>query len=248
MFQNYSPFSIQPQLLSIAFVLVVLVTCVLIYYIKLRKTKVNEAPYGYVLLVQIYVEYIRNLVVEILGKRFEKITPYFIFLLSYLALSNVVGIIGLENPTSSLTVTLTLGLVMFIGNFAIGFRYQKLSYLTRYTFNIKSKKTGKHYGIFPNPLEMVGLVSPLISISFRLWGNMFAGTIVIGLWFYAMGMIFYSIPYIGVLNLLGGLTAPPLHAYFDFLAGIIQALVFTLLTMIYWTVSKEHGNYEIKNN
>jgi F0F1-type ATP synthase membrane subunit a len=33
--------------------------------------------------------------------------------------------------------------------------------------------------------------------------------------------------------------------YFDFLAGIIQALVFTLLTMIYWTVSKDHGNYEV---
>jgi F-type H+-transporting ATPase subunit a len=137
---------------------------------------------------------------------------------------------------------------MFVGNFAIGFRCQKWSYLTRYTFNIKSKKTGKHYGIFLNPLEATSMISPLISISFRLWGNMFAGSIVIGLWFYATGMIFYQIPYIGVLNLLGGLTAPPLHAYFDFLAGTIQALVFTLLTMIYWTVAKDHGNYEIKNN
>lgn len=172
----------------------------------------------------------------------------FYFLLSYLWLSNLVGVIGLENPTSSLTVTFTLGLVMFIGTFAIGFRFQKLSYLTRYTFNIKSKKTGKHYGIFPNPLEFTGMISPLISISFRLWGNMFAGSVVIGLWFYATGMIFYAIPYVGVLNLLGGLTVPPLHAYFDFLAGSIQALVFTLLTMIYWTVAKDHGNYEIKDN
>jgi F0F1-type ATP synthase membrane subunit a len=62
---------------------------------------------------------------------------------------------------------------------------------------------------------------------------MFAGSVVVGLWFFATGMIFSNIPYIGVLNLLGGLTVPPLHMYFDFLAGIIQALVFTLLTMIY---------------
>jgi F-type H+-transporting ATPase subunit a len=168
MINNYNPFSLQPQVLTISVVLVILATLILIYYIKLKNNKINVAPKGYVLMVQIYVEYIRNLVIDILGKRFEKITPYFIFLFTYLCLSNVTGVIGLENPTSSLTVTLTLGLVMFIGNFAIGFRYQKLSYLTRYTFNIKSKKTGKHYGVFINPLELVGLASPLISISFRL--------------------------------------------------------------------------------
>jgi F-type H+-transporting ATPase subunit a len=233
MISDYNPFELVPQIVTIPFVLLVLTIFMVVYYVKLKKIKVNEAPYGYVLLVQIYVEYVRNLVVEILGKRFEKITPYFIFLLTYLGLSNITGIIGLENPTASLTVTLTLGLVMFIGIFAIGFRYQKLSYLTRYTFNIKSKKTGKHYGIFINPLELVGMVSPLISISFRLWGNMFAGSMVIGLWFYVTGMLFSNIPYVGVLNLLGGLTAPPLHAYFDFLSGTIQALVFTMLTMIY---------------
>jgi F0F1-type ATP synthase membrane subunit a len=32
------------------------------------------------------------------------------------------------------------------------------------------------------------------------------------------------------------------------LSGTIQALVFTMLTMIYWTVAKDHGNYEIKDN
>lgn len=168
MFENYDPFELRPQLLSIGFVLILLTILIVIYFVKLKKVKVNEAPQGYVLMMQIYVEYIRNLVIEILGKRFEKITPYFIFLLTYLWLSNMVGIIGLENPTSSLTVTLTLGLVMFVGTFAIGFRFQKLSYLTRYTFNIKSKKTGKHYGVFPNPLEFTSMVSPLISISFRL--------------------------------------------------------------------------------
>jgi F-type H+-transporting ATPase subunit a len=125
MLQDYDPFEIQPQLLSIGFVLVVLISFMIIYFVKLKKVKVNEAPHGYVLLVQIYVEYVRNLVIEILGKRFEKLTPYFLFLLTYLGLSNIVGIIGLENPTASLTVTLTLGLVMFVGNFAIGFRCQK---------------------------------------------------------------------------------------------------------------------------
>jgi F-type H+-transporting ATPase subunit a len=157
-----------PQVLSIAIVLLILVIASIVYSIKLKKIPVNQAPNGYVLIVQIYVEYIRNLVVEILGPRLEKITPYFLFLFSYLLLSNMIGFIGLENPTSSLTTTLTLGLIMFIGTFVIGFRYQKLSYLTRFCLNIRNKKNNKLYGFFINPLEVMSTIAPLISISFRL--------------------------------------------------------------------------------
>jgi F-type H+-transporting ATPase subunit a len=60
-----------------------------------------------------------------MGKRSEKLTPFFIFLLSYLLCCNLIGILGFDYPTGSLTVTLSLGLVMFIGTFVIGFRYQK---------------------------------------------------------------------------------------------------------------------------
>jgi F-type H+-transporting ATPase subunit a len=154
--------------LTILIILVILTICIVIYYTKLKKVKVNETPRGFVLIMQIYVEYIRNMVVEVLGKKLEKLTPYFIFLMSYLILSNMIGILGLENPTSSLTVTLSLGLIMFFGTFVIGFRYQKLSYLTRFCIKIKSKKTGKHYGIMVNPLNIVEVITPLISISFRL--------------------------------------------------------------------------------
>ena len=41
-----------------------------------------------------------------------------------------------------------------------------------------------------------------------------------------------------MFNLLGGLTAPPIHMYFDLLCGLVQALVFTLLTMVYWSLEK----------
>jgi F-type H+-transporting ATPase subunit a len=140
----------------------------MVYYFKLRKFKVNEAPTGYVLAVQMYIEYVRVLVVDIMGKRFEKLTPFFLFLMSYLLCCNLIGIAGFAYPTSSLTVTLSLGLVMFIGTFVIGFRYQKLSYLTRFCINYKSKKTGKHYPIMINPLNLIEVVTPLISISFRL--------------------------------------------------------------------------------
>jgi F-type H+-transporting ATPase subunit a len=141
----------------------------------------NIAPSGFVLLIQIYIEFIRSLVVDILGKRLEKLTPFFLFLMSYVLTCNLIGIAGFEYPTGSLTVTLSLGLIMFIGTFVIGFRFQKLSYLTRFCINYKSKKTGKHYPIFINPLNVIEVVTPLISISFRLWGNIFAGGVIVTL-------------------------------------------------------------------
>jgi F-type H+-transporting ATPase subunit a len=168
MITSYDPFAPRPQVISIAVVLAILVIVSIVYYVKLKKLPINQAPNGYVLIIQMYVEFIRNLVVEILGPRLEKITPYFLFLFSYLLLSNMIGFLGLENPTSSLTVTLTLGLIMFIGTFVIGFRYQKLSYLTRFCVNVRNKKNNKLYGLFINPLEITSTIAPLISISFRL--------------------------------------------------------------------------------
>lgn len=54
-----------------------------------------------VLIIQMLIAYIRVLVVEILGPKLEKLTPYFLYLFSYILLSNLIGL------------------------FVIGFRYQK---------------------------------------------------------------------------------------------------------------------------
>ena len=48
----------------------------------IKKVKENEAPKGLVLIMQMVIAYIRSLVVEILGPKLEKLTPYFIYLFS----------------------------------------------------------------------------------------------------------------------------------------------------------------------
>ena len=233
----------RPQIFSILVVMIILAICAVTYYVKQKKYEINEAPKGFVLIVDIYIGFIRSLILEILGPKFEKITPYFLFLMSYILLSNIIGIIGLENPTGSLTVTLSMGLVTWFGTQVIAFKYQKLSYLKTFTFGIKSRKSGKKIPIFINPLEVISAITPLISISFRLWGNIFAGSLVLSLWFYLFAYISQNVPILGAFNILAGLTAAPIHAYFDLLCGCIQALVFTLLTMVYWTLAK--GENEI---
>jgi len=110
-FDTYDPLALQQQVFSIFVVMLILVIFSLVYFLKLKKQPVDEAPKGLVLIIQMYIAYINSLVVEILGPKMQKITPYFLYLFSYILLSNLIGIIGLENPTTSLTVTLSMGLV-----------------------------------------------------------------------------------------------------------------------------------------
>lgn len=226
-----------PQVLAIAITVIIIGAVFITYYVKLKKIPVNQAPTGFCLAIQVYIQFLRNMVIESLGKKAEKITPYFIYLFSYLIVSNLIGIIGFENPTSSLTVTLSLGLVTFFGTFVVGFRYQRLSYLNKFFYTIKTKKN-KKIPIMFNPMSIPETIAPLISISFRLWGNMIAGGIIITLWYYMMGIIQKNVPVLGVFNIIGGITAPPLNAYFDLLCGLIQALVFVLLTNVYWSLAQ----------
>ena len=230
---KFEPLALQPQIVTIALVFVILASLMIVYFYKLRHEVPNKAPKGYVLGVQLYVAYMRSLTVDILGPRCECLTPYFAFLFAYILLSNVIGVLGLDNPTSSLTVTLSMGFVMFAGQFVVGFKFQKLSYLKKFCFCVKTKK-GKSVPVFINPLEVISQIAPLVSISFRLWGNIFAGGLIATLWVTLTGYIWSTVPLFGAFNLLGGLTMPFINAYFDLLCGLIQALVFTMLTMMYW--------------
>lgn len=237
MIVGWDPLKLKPQIISIAIVTIILITLSLIYYFKNKKLKANEAPTGYVLMVEIYIGYFRNLVVETLGPKMEKITPYVLYLFSYICLSNLIGLFGIENPTACYTVTLSLALVTWVGVFVVGFKFQKLSYLKNFCLCVKTKK-GKKIPVFINPLEVMSNIAPLISLSFRLWGNILAGSIIMTLWFFFTNYVWMNVPVIGVINILGGLTAAPLRAFFDVMSGLIQALVFTTLTLMYWNMAK----------
>jgi F-type H+-transporting ATPase subunit a len=103
-----------------------------------------------------------------------------------------------------------------------------------------------------NPFNIISQFTPLISLSFRLWGNMFAGGLIVSFWLYLTELIFSNIPFVGIINLLGGLTMVPIKMYFDLLSGVIQTLVFVLLTIVYWSLSlpskKDESNIPVVKN
>ena len=228
--ENFMKTDLQPQIFSLVFVTIILIILSIVIYKKAKKQQPNKAPEGIMLIAEQYVMGIDNLYNEITEQKFTKPAPYIFTLITFLGISNLMGLIGLETPTSSYSVTLTIGLISWIGIYVVGIMYQKMHFFKK----------------FLNPLELIGQFSPLISLSFRLFGNMIAGSTIMFLLYYVTGSIWENIPYIGEMNLLGSIIAWPFHIYFDMFDGLVQAFVFTLLTMIYWTLEAETPEIESK--
>jgi F-type H+-transporting ATPase subunit a len=139
--------------------------------------------------------------------------PLVCALFMFLLLSNWLGIIPhLEEPTKDLNTPLSLGIMGFgIAHYA----------------GIKSKgfkAYAKEYFepvFFMMPLNLIGELSKIISISFRLFGNIMGGAIII----LVVSYLTYSL-----------ILPPFLNAFFGLFVGTIQAFVFTMLTIVYISV------------
>lgn len=136
--------------------------------------------------------------------------PMFLFIL----VSNLMGLIGLRPPTADVATTFALSLTTF-------FMVQGLG--------IKSKGAAGHFkGLLQPiplllPLNIIGELANPVSLGFRLFGNILGGTIIMGL-YYAALPIFLKI----------GLPAI-FHLYFDIFSGVLQALIFVMLSMTFVT-------------
>lgn len=67
------------------------------------------------------------------------------------------------------------------------------------------------------PLNIVGELAKPVNMSMRLFGNMFAGSVI-------MGLLYKAVPWV---------IPAPLHLYFDLFAAVVQSFVFTMLTMVH---------------
>ena len=161
------------------------------------------------------VEMIDKLLVDTMGsKHGMRFANYVGSLLIFLILCNLSGLLGLRPPTADFGVTLPLALITWV--------------LIQYN-GIKYQKWGKLKSLFEPvfvffPVNVISEVSTPISMSLRLFGNMFSGTIMMSL--------VYGLIRVGSVS-LAIVWPAALHAYLDLFAGALQAYVFVMLTMVF---------------
>lgn len=215
-----------PQLFSLFITVLICFSLSLAVFISIKKSaKADKAPNAFLVIMEGYVTMVDNSFDETAEGKIEKSRIYIFGLATFLLIGNLIAPLGLEPIVTSYSVPLTLGLISWLGIYVVGLIYQKFRYLKKYL----------------NPLETIGQFAPLISLSFRIFGNIIGGGTLLFLFYWFFGFIWTKMP--GQEHhqwfFLGSIFTPLLHLYFDVFSAFIQALVFTTLTLIYWVREAE---------
>ncbi len=204
-----------------AFAMELLVFAVLIaYFLLVRSTLSVETPGGVQHLAEMTNEFVSEQGEQIIGHGHERFTGYLTALLLFILLSNLVGLIpGLMSPTSKVTVPLGFALVTFVYYHYHGIRVNGASYVKQFL--------GPVWWLYPLmfPVEIISHLARVLSLTVRLYANMFAGDL--------LTLVFFSIVPIGIPLVFLGLHLG---------VAVIQAYVFMLLAAIYLSlaVAGEH--------
>lgn len=198
------------------------------------KKHINKVPGVFQNIMEIVIETFYDLNETIAGsERTKKIFPYFMTFFLFILVANWTGLIPgistfgfwegigaqrhlvpfLRNTTSDLNTTLGLALISLVATHVLAIRSTGFrEYISRF---ISLNPVYLYVGI----LELVGEFTKIISLSFRLFGNIFAGEVVLG----KIGDIF-------------AFFAPIPFVMLEIIVGLVQALVFAMLTMVFMSV------------
>jgi len=170
---------------------------------------------------EVIVGGLEDFMVEITGPEGRFFFPYIATIFFFILVSNLIGLVpGFFSPTANLNTTLALALCTFVLTHIIGIKFHGTKYLKHFL--------GPVWWLAPLMfiLEMIGHFARVMSLSIRLFGNIFGKETVLAIFF-----------------MLAGLYLAPLPILFlGILVSFIQALVFTLLSIIYFTGAMEEAH------
>ena len=157
---------------------------------------------------------------EIIGHHSEGYTPFLAALGLFILLCNLIGVIpGFESPTAVPIVPLGCALCAFVYYHAQGFKRAGISYLKHFA--------GPMLFLSPLmiPIEIISHLARVLSLTIRLFANMFAGDMVT--------LVFFSLVPVGVPIIFLGLHIG---------VSLLQTYIFVLLTTVYLAgaVGEEH--------
>lgn len=165
---------------------------------------------------------LKGLIINNVGEKYLDILPFIGTTAVFIFMMNMVGLIGISPPTKSFSVTVSLGLISF---FVVQF------------YAIKNHGIGSYLKGYAQPVAIMLPINLLervmfpVSLALRLFGNILAATILVELVYEALG----SVAWIAQIGL-----PIPLHGYFDIFDGVIQVVIFVMLTMINIKIVSEH--------
>lgn len=211
---HYRLFGLDLNLTSTHIALLIVMATLIVFALfanrAIKRADPEKAPGTFLNIVELMVESVDNLTRANMGERGAAFSNYIGTLFAFILLSNISGLFGLRPPTADYGTTFALAMITFVLIHYNGFKYQKSKHIT----NLFKPA-------LLTPINIIGELATPISMSLRLFGNIMAGTTMMGL-LYGLVPWFLTLAWPGVL-----------HAYLDVFSGCIQTYVFCMLTMVF---------------
>ncbi|MCL2700039.1 MAG: ATP synthase F0 subunit C [Defluviitaleaceae bacterium] len=188
----------------------ILIFLAVLVRVKLRKFK-DVPETGFQNVVELIVDTMDNFVKSTMGEKLAQYGNWFFGVIVLIWCFNLCSLLGIPSPTTDIAQTLAFGLSTFFLIHFLWIKNRKLKYFKDYIEPIP---------VFL-PMNIIGEVAIPVSLSFRLFGNVLGGSIL-------MGLIYGYFP----MYLKIGVPSA-LHAYFDAFSGSMQAFIFTVLSMTF---------------
>lgn len=178
--------------------------------VRLKLKSFEEKPSGFQNFIELIIESMDNFVIGTMTEKYSYFSNWFFGVFCFILVSNLSGLLGFRAPTSDLATTACLGFATFFLIHFMGIFVQKGNYFKSYLEPIPIML----------PMNIISELATPISLSFRLFGNILGGSII-------MGMV-YSLPFWCKIAIPG-----VMHIYFDVFAGCIQTVIFVMLSMTF---------------
>ncbi len=170
---------------------------------------------------EILISGIEEFMVDLTGEEGRWLFPISATIFIYIVVCNLIGLVpGFLPPTASVNTTLSCAIPVVIFTHVIGVKYHGVKYIKHFM--------GPVWWLAPLifVIEIIGHVARILSLSIRLFGNMMGHELVLGILFFLAGLFLAPLP----IMALGIFVA------------VVQAFVFFLLSIMYFTGAMEHAH------
>lgn len=172
--------------------------------------------------VEMLVEFLRDMVVDIMGEKGLKLLPFLTTLFFFILFSNLFGLIpGSYTVTSQVIVTGLFAVTVYVISIVAGLYYHGLRYFSIFT------PPGTPRWLIPAmiPIEIISQLARPFTLALRLFINMTVGHMMIAVFLgLAMWSMYALVPLVGLSIALYGL---------EVFIACIQAYIFTILACVY---------------
>ena len=171
--------------------------------------------------LEIVIGGLEDFMVDITGAEGRAFFPFIATIFLYILVSNLLGLIpGFFSPTANLNTTLSMAICTFILTHYIGIKFHGTKYIKHFM--------GPVWPMAPLMfvIELIGHLARVMSLSIRLFGNIFGKEKVLGIFFALAGLYLAPLPIL----------------FLGILVSFIQAVVFMLLSIVYFAGAMEEAH------